>query len=366
MPGAVTRPARDEGARPAPHLRPRRALDQPRRAPLAHRLGEVAIHGLALVAVVAIALILAFIAKEAVPLFFDAAAQAEIGGLSSLLLPRRWPGYEEASFVWQPVGAVPKLNLVPLLVGTVKVTGLSMLFAMPLGIGAAIYVSQYASRRTREVLKPALELLASIPSVALGFFALMVLASLVQGVLGTTYRLNALVASLGLSLTVAPLIFTLSEDALSAVPSALSHAAIALGARRHQVVLRVVLPAALPGLVAATLLGFGRAVGETLIVLMASGNAAVLAPLDPTTSARTLTATIASELGEVTPGDPHWQVLFLLGTALFLVTFAIHRVGARVIDRLHRQLGGHHDPHQTPRPPADRATREMSSRGRAR
>ncbi len=327
----------------APSVPPRRArlpLGQGLRTPLSHRIGEGLIHVMAFAAVAATALIFLFIAKEALPILVDGAAQQELGGLSALVLSRVWPGYEEAAFVWQPVGEIPKLNVVPLFVGTLKVTVISMLIAVPLSVGAAIYVSQYASRRAREILKPAIELLASIPSVVLGFFALMILATFVQSILGTTFRLNVIVASLGLSLAIAPLVFTISEDALSAVPKDLIHAALALGARKHQVILRVVVPAALPGIAAAVILGMGRAIGETLVVLMASGNAAVVELFDPTTSARTVTATIAAELGEVTQGDPHWRVLFLLGTLLFVVTFVLNRFGALVIDRLHKRLSG--------------------------
>ncbi|MFN7696915.1 MAG: phosphate ABC transporter permease subunit PstC [Deltaproteobacteria bacterium] len=336
----VVVPEKHPSLAPPARARTRPPLGHGLRTPVWHRLGELAIHAMALTAVLAIALIFLFIAREALPIFFDAAAQEEIGGLSALVLPRQWPGYASASFVWQPIGEIAKLNLVPLFVGTLKVTLLSVLFAVPLSVGAAVFVSQYASRRAREVLKPAVELLASIPSVVLGFFALVLLASFVQDLLGTTYRLNVIVASLALTLAIAPLVFTISEDALSSVPRDLVHAALALGARKHQVILRVVVPAALPGIAAAVILGVGRAIGETLVVLMASGNAAVLEPFDPTTSARTVTATIAAELGEVTQGDPHWRVLFLLGTLLFVITFALNRAGAAVIERLHRRLSG--------------------------
>ncbi|GAB4203522.1 MAG: hypothetical protein OHK0013_17680 [Sandaracinaceae bacterium] len=328
----------------APELAPARPSRPPlgrgARAPLFHRIGERVIHAMAFVAVAAIALIFLFVAREALPLFFDAQAQEEIGGLGALVAPRAWPGYDEPVYVWQPVGEIPKMNLVPLFVGTLKVTVLAMLFAVPMGVGSAVFVSLYASRRARELLKPAIELLASIPSVVLGFFALVFLATFLQDVLGTTYRLNVLVASIALSFAVVPVVFTISEDALSSVPRELTHAALALGARKHQVVLRVVMPAALPGIAAATVLGMGRAIGETIIVLMASGNAAVVDLFDPTSSGRTVTATIAAELGEVTQGDPHWQVLFLLGLLLFVVTFVLNRAGAMVVDRLHRRLGG--------------------------
>jgi phosphate transport system permease protein len=301
-------------------------------------MGEATIRGVAISAILAIVLIFVFVAKEALPLFWEPEAQEEIGGLSALVVARQWDGYDEPTHVWQPVAEPPKLDIVPLFVGTLKVTALAMLFSVPLAILAAIYVSQYAGRRSRELLKPAIELLASIPSVVLGFFALIVLASVVHDTFGTTYRLNAMVAALALSLAVVPVVFTITEDALRAVPRELTHAALALGARKHQVVLRVVLPAALPGIAAAIILGFGRAIGETMVVLMASGNAAVMEVFDPTSSARTVTATIASELGEVTQGDPHWRVLFLLGTVLFLITFVLNRAGASFVERVSRRL----------------------------
>lgn len=334
----LTRGAGPEARRSITPARRRKPLGQGFHTPLSHRVAEGAIRAVAFVAILAIVLIFVVIAREALPLFFDAEAQEEIGGLDALLFARVWPGYDEARHIWQPVGDVPKLDVVPLLTGTVKVTLLSMLVATPLSFLAAIYVSQYAGRRMRELLKPAIELLASIPSVVLGFFSLVLLATIVQSVFGTTYRLNAFVAALGLSLAIVPLVFTIAEDALRAVPRELVNGALALGARKHQVILRVVLPAALPGLAAATILGMGRAIGETMIVLMASGNAAVIELFDPTSSARTITATLASELGEVTPGDPHWRVLFLLGTALFVFTFVLNRMGAVIIERLAKRL----------------------------
>lgn len=334
--------------RPAPGVTPRFAAAPPKtspaplgsglRIPLWHRAAEVLIRVMAVAAIAAVLLIFLFVLKEALPLLWEADAIEEIGGLSSLFLPRQWFGYDDAVYIWQPVGSPPKFNLVPLVVGTLKVTWLSMLISVPLGIGSAIFVAHYAPPRTREVLKSLLELLASVPSVVIGFFALMVLASWVDQVFGFTYRLNVVVAALGLSLAVVPLIFTISEDAMRVVPSALIEAAYALGARKWQTVLRVVLPSALPGIAAAVILGFGRAIGETMVVLMASGNAAVLRPLDFSTSARTMTATVAAELGEVVRGDAHWRVLFLLGVLLFAITFATNRLGAWVVERLHRRL----------------------------
>ena len=322
---------------PAP-ARPRPPLGQGFRTPLSHRLVERAIAVLAFSAILAILLIFAFVLKEALPLLWERSAREHLGGLGSLVWPRQWPGYDEAVSIWQPVGTPPKLNVLPLLAGTLKVTLIGMLISVPMGVGSAIFVSQHVSPRAREIVKPALELLASIPSVVLGFFALVVLASALQSIFGWTYRLNATVAAIGLSLAVIPTIFTISEDSLRAVPRSLIEASMALGARKWQTTLRIVVPAALPGIAAAILLGLGRAIGETMVVLMASGNAAVIELLDPSSSARTVTATIAAELGEVARGEAHWRVLFLLGVLLFVVTFVLNRIGARIVSRLHRKL----------------------------
>jgi len=306
--------------------------------PLTHRLGERLIRLTAVTAIAAVALIFLFVAREALPLLWEAESLEELGGWEGLFLPQQWRGYAEPTFVWQPVGHPGKFSIVPLFVGTLKVTVLTMLISVPLGVGSAIFVSQYASRRVREVVKPAVEMLAGVPSVVVGFFALVMLASLVQDATGLLYRLNGLVAALGLSVAVVPVVFTISEDALATVPRSLVEASVALGARKHQTTTRVVLPAALPGISAAIVLGFGRAIGETMIVLMASGNAAVMELFDPTTSVRTVTATIAAELGEVGRGDPHWRILFLLGALLFAVTFLLNWVGQRIVKRLEARL----------------------------
>jgi phosphate transport system permease protein len=240
--------------------------------------------------------------------------------------------------VWQPVGSPPKYNVAPLFLGSLKVTFLAMLFSIPLGVGCAIFVATYASRRVREIVKPTIELLAGVPSVVLGFFALMFIATWAQEAFGFEFRLNAIVAAIGLALAIVPVIFTIAEDALQSVPKSLSEAALALGARRYQVTLRVVVPAPVPGIAAGIVLGFGRAIGETMIVLMASGNAAMMEPFNLASSVRTVTATIAAELGEVAVGDPHWRVLFLLGVLLFAVTFVLNLLGSIAVRRLQRKL----------------------------
>jgi len=253
--------------------------------------------------------------------------------------PYPWRGYDKPSYVWQPESTVPKFNVVPLIVGTVKCTAVALLFAVPLSLLAAIYVSQLAPRWVRQIVKPSIELLAGIPSVVLGFFALMVLATALQSTFGYPSRLNALVAGVALGLAVIPIVFTIAEDALRAVPNSYKEASIALGASRFDTTIRVVVPAAMPGIFAAIVLGFGRAVGETMIVLMASGNAWILS-WNPADSARTITAAIAAELAETVRGGTHYQVLFFLGAMLFAVTFATNFVGGRIISGLRKRMTG--------------------------
>jgi phosphate transport system permease protein len=307
-------------------------------APLWHRAAEWMLRCLAVSAVVAIVLILVFIAKEAAPIFYSAAVRAEVT-LSKMWAPQLWPGYDESASIWQPVSEVPKFGVWPLILGTLKVTLVAMAVSVPLGVGAAVYVSQYARPRTREIVKPVVELLAGIPSVVLGFFALMIMATWFQQVLGLESRLNALVSGVALSFAVIPLIFTFAEEALRAVPRSYVEASTALGAARWQTIARVVLPAASPGIAAGVALGLGRAVGETMIVLMASGNAAIISA-SLADSTRTISATIAAELAEVVFGGAHYTVLFFLGTLLFLTTFCINTLGDWAIRRMKIRLGG--------------------------
>lgn len=308
-----------------------------RRVPVTERLAEILIHVLAYSAVAAMILILIFIAKEAWPLLTSATIHREVT-LTKMWFAQLWPGYDAAEHVWQPVSEIPKFGVWPLIVGTVKVTAVSMLVAVPLAMSAAVYVSQYAGRRTREIVKPAIEFLAGVPSVVLGFFALMVMASWFQDAFGFDSRLNAIVAGVALSFAVIPVIFTVCEEALGAVPRSYVEASAALGAARWQTILRVIVPAAAPGIAASIALGLGRAFGETMIVLMASGNAAILSA-NPAESVRTLSATIAAELAEVVFGGPHYTVLFALAVLLFVVTFGINFVGDQTISRMKRRMG---------------------------
>ncbi len=296
------------------------------------RLAEAAVKVVSLVSIASVLLILVFVGKEALPVFTDPKIRAEIGPLS-LFVPQG-----SAGFAWQPVSDVPKFNMVPLFVGTIKVTLVALAVAGPLSIAAAVYVSEFANRKVREYIKPTIELLAGIPSVVVGFFALIVLATWVQQAFGTEHRLNTLVAGFGLSFAICPVIFSVSEDALRAVPESYKQAALAMGSTRSQALLRVILPVAAPGISAALVLGFGRAIGETMIVVMATGNAALLdANLGHST--RTVTATIAQELGEVVVGSPHYHILFLLGALLFLSTLGVNVAGERIVHGMRKRLG---------------------------
>jgi phosphate transport system permease protein len=306
-------------------------------APRWHRGAEWVLRILAGGAAIAIVLILVFIAKEAAPLFYDAAVRVEVT-LSKMWWPQLWPGYDEAQAVWQPVSDVPKYGVWPLVLGTLKVTVVAMIVAVPLGVGAALYVSQYARPKVRETIKPIVEMLAGIPSVVLGFFALIVMASWFQDTFHLESRLNAIVSGVALSFAVIPVIFTLAEEAIRAVPRSYVEASTALGAARWQTVLRVVLPAASPGIAAGVALGLGRAIGETMIVLMASGNAAIVSA-SLADSTRTISATIAAELAEVVFGGAHYTVLFFLGTLLFIATFGINTAGDWAIRRMKAKLG---------------------------
>jgi len=303
----------------------------------ADRWARRIILALSLTAIATIILIFIFIFREALPILTDPTIQQE-ASLRHLFHPMGGPDLA-SRYMWQPIALVPKYSLVPLILGTLKTTLVALLIAAPLAIAAALYTSEFAPARIREAIKPAIELLAGIPSVVLGFFALIVMATWMQQLFGFETRLNAITAGAALALALIPIIYTVSEDALNAVPHSLREASLALGATRWQTATRVVLPAASPGIFASLVLGFGRAVGETMIVLMASGNAAITS-WRFTDSVRTLAATIAAELGEVVFGSPHYHVLFFIGALLFVVTFIVNSVGIYIIHRVQHRLRG--------------------------
>jgi phosphate transport system permease protein len=290
------------------------------------------------VAIVFISLIFIFTFKETLPIFTDPEVKREASVAKFFGERQDGPTITE-QFVWQPTSERPKVSFWPIILGTLKATVVGLLFACPVGVAAALFSSEFAPPRLREIIKPVIELLAGIPSVVMGFFALIVLATWLQDAFGFTYRLNAFNAGLALGFALIPIVYTISEDGLSAVPRAHREASYALGASRFQTAWRVVLPAASPAVFASFVLAFGRAIGETMILLMAGGNAAItsFSLLDPL---RTLSATIAAEMGEVVVGSAHYSALFFMGTLLFGITFLSNTAGQLVIRNMQRRMQG--------------------------
>jgi phosphate transport system permease protein len=261
-----------------------------------------------------------------------------------------WGGLDWVEFFtseeWRPTEtADPHYGILALLLGSLTVTFVAMAIAVPFGLGIAVFVGEFCPRRTREVLKIVIELLAAIPSVVWGFIGLTILSDLIKRATGAPLGINMLNGGIILALMSLPIIVSIAEDALKAVPDSYREAAEALGATRWQMVYKVLFPAARNGILAAVLLGVGRAVGETMGVLMATGHSinmpiefsfdspwpwqwVTIKFLEPV---RTLTATIAAELGETSKGSHHYQVLFNIGVLLFLITFAINLTADLVV-----------------------------------
>lgn len=307
---------------------------------------EQLIKSVSFVSFAVIILIFLFVFREALPIFSqkDKTAQKEelqtesYGEEPTIELQNQSTNFENISenkdkatvknlfsSDWQPVGLEPKYGLQPLFLGSLKVTFIALIIGAPLAILAAIFSSLFAPKKIKEFIKPSIELLSSFPSVVIGFFALVTLATFLQEIFGYTFRLNAFVGGIAMAIAIIPIVYTITEEALNAVPKYYSEASLALGASKWQTALFVVVPAATPGIFAALLLGFGRAFGETMIVLMATGNAAInsLNIFDPV---RTLSATIGAEMAEVVFGDVHYSVLFFIGSLLFIITFIINAV----------------------------------------
>jgi phosphate transport system permease protein len=225
---------------------------------------------------------------------------------------------------WRPTSATKEtFGILALVAGTASVTGLAMLVAIPFSLGAAIFISEFATGKTREFLKISVELLAAIPSVVWGFIGLVIMNPLIIKIFHVPVGLNVLNAGIILGLMAAPIMTSIAEDALKAVPDRYREAAEAMGATRWQVIYKVVLPAAKNGLLGAVLLGVGRGFGETMAVLMATGHS-INIPGSVFDSVRALTATIAAELGETAMGSMHYEALFTIGIFLFLITFLIN------------------------------------------
>jgi phosphate transport system permease protein len=234
---------------------------------------------------------------------------------------------------WYPTAEpAPQLGILSLILGSVLVTLGAIVIALPIGLAAAIYLSEIADPRVRGVLKPAIEILAGIPSVVFGFFGLVVLVPFIQKLFNLNVGETALAGMIMLGIMALPTVISISEDSLRAVPGSYREASLALGATRWQTILQVVVPAALSGITAAAMLGIGRAVGETMTVLMVTGNAAQI-PTSILMPVRTLTATIAAELGEAPQGGIHYEALFAIGIVLFGITFCINLVADLIGNR---------------------------------
>ncbi len=232
---------------------------------------------------------------------------------------------------WEPSDEDdPEYGILALIAGTASVTGLAMIVAIPFSLGAAIFVGEFATGKTREALKVLIELLAAIPSVVWGFIGLVIMNPLIIEVFDVPVGLTVLNAGIILGLMAAPIMTSIAEDALKAVPDRYREAAEAMGATRWQVIYKVVLPAAKNGLLGAVLLGVGRGFGETMAVLMATGHA-VNIPGSVFDSVRALTATIAAELGETAVGSDHYGALFTIGIFLFIITFIINLLADLVV-----------------------------------
>jgi phosphate transport system permease protein len=236
---------------------------------------------------------------------------------------------------WYPTSVNRQFGLLPLFFGSIIVTAGAIIFAVPLGIAAAIYISEIADPRIADFLKPFIEILAGIPSVVFGFFGLVVMVPIIQGSFNLPTGQTALTGSIILGIMALPTIITISEDAISSVPSTLEQGSLALGATKWQTIYKVIVPAALSGISAAVMLGIGRAIGETMTLMMVTGNTAII-PSFPggfLASVRTMTATIALEMGEVPQGSTHFHALFAVGSVLFIITFLINLIADSIKKR---------------------------------
>ncbi|MDK2913029.1 MAG: phosphate transport system permease protein [Methanolobus sp.] len=236
---------------------------------------------------------------------------------------------------WYPTSLNPSFGLQPLLFGSILVTVGAILFAVPLGIASAIYISELASPRVAGILKPLTEILAGIPSVVFGFFGLVVLVPIIQDALDLRTGQTALTGSVMLGIMALPTIISISEDAISSVPRSIKEGSLALGSTRWQTIHKVTVPAALSGISAAVMLGIGRAIGETMTVMMVTGNTAIIPgfPSGLFEPVRTMTATIALEMGDVPQGSEHFHALFAVGSVLFITTFIINIAAGHIKNR---------------------------------
>ena len=261
---------------------------------------------MSLISIVIVALIFLFLFREGMPIL-------ETVSLTDFLFGELWyPTDDPADFgIW------------PMIIGSVVVTAMASFFAIPIGILSAVYVSEIAKHKVKEIIKPVIELLASIPSVVIGFFGMVVMAPFLQDYFDIPVGLNVFNASLMLALMAVPTISSISEDALNAVPRSLREASYALGANRWETIIKVVIPAGLSGISTAVILGMARAIGETMVVLMVAGGAAAV-PESIFDSCRPLPASIAAEMAEAPYRSDHYYALFATGIVLLIITFIVN------------------------------------------
>ncbi len=258
--------------------------------------------------IVIVALIFTFLLKEGLSIFWRVP-------LSDFLFARNW----------YPISDPPQFGILPLIIGSVLVTAGAGIISIPIGIASALFIAEIAPHKTKEVLKAGIELLAAIPSVVIGFIGMVTLGPFIRNLFNLSTGLTALSGSITLAFMAMPTIVSIAEDAITAVPRQYREAAIAMGATKWQTTWRIVAYAARPGMVAAVMLGIGRVIGETMAVMMVTGNAALI-PHSILQPVRTLTATIAAEMGETVQGGEHYAALFAIGIVLFIITFLINGV----------------------------------------
>jgi phosphate transport system permease protein len=277
-------------------------------------------------------------------LFFAFLSNLFLIGIIIILFKEGLPLFKEVKITdfllgrhWYPTADPAEFGALPLILGSLWVTLGSLIVAVPLGVGAAIYISEIASLRMKEILKPCVEILASIPSVVVGFFGMVVLSPFLQSVLKLPTGLNALNASILLGIMAIPTITSISEDCISGVPRGFKEASYALGANKWETIMKVTVPAAFSGISSAVILGMGRAIGETMTVLMVGGGAAVI-PKSFLQPVRTLTATIAAEMGETPVGGEHYQALFALAVILFIITLIFNIIADLIAQKFRKRI----------------------------
>jgi phosphate transport system permease protein len=288
------------------------------------RLGEKFIEGwiflAGLLAIVVLLGIIALLIKEGLPIFWHNPPWEFFFGTK-----------------WYPVSEPPTFGIMPFFVATLWVTVIATAISVPIGVACAAYLSEVAPNSVRETVKPVIELLAGIPSVVMGFIGLMLLSPLVQSAFNLNTGLAGLTAGIMLAFMSLPIIISVSEDALRAVPDEFRQASYALGANRWETIWHVCIPAALSGITAAVMLGVGRAIGETMTVLMVAGGALAV-PISPTDPMMPMTAAIASGIGNAVRGGLQYQALFAIGLILFILTLAVNLIADRVLERQKRKF----------------------------